>query len=138
MINSMSIQHKLYSNINKSVLSHIFDDFEASELFMNLYILIQLSCSSLFFSKLWRRIHNQSTHTLRTVFFFGDRSSTRFCESIPDVFCNERTKQREGAGQSFVLFICVQGTERARAAAWTALDTRVPQTQPRKGNHHDF
>lgn len=97
MINSMSIQHKLYSNINKSVLSHIFDDFEASELFMNLYILIQLSCSSLFFSKLWRRIHNQSTHTLRTVFFFGDRSSTRFCESIPDVFCNERTKRRCGS-----------------------------------------
>lgn len=45
------------------------------------------------------------THTLRTVFFFGDRSSTRFCDSIPDVFCREKeTKQREGVGYCFDLF----------------------------------
>lgn len=38
--------------------------------------------------------------TLRTVFFFGERSSTRFCDSIPDVFCINRTR-REGVGYCY-------------------------------------
>lgn len=35
------------------------------------------------------------TPTLRTVFFFGDRSSTRFCDSIPDVFCKARIRRAD-------------------------------------------
>lgn len=50
---------------------------------------------------------------------------------------NNKTKRRCGL-VFYSLCICVKGTVRARAAVWTALDTRVPQTQPRKGNHHDF
>lgn len=61
----------------------------------------QLSCTSEFFTKLWWWIHKWPTHTLRTVFFFGDRSSTRFCDSIPDVFCRNRTR-REGVGYCYV------------------------------------
>lgn len=82
--------------------------------------------------------HTQ-THTLRTVFFFGDKSSTRFCDSIPDVFCRNKNKTKKRGRLVFgSLYVCVKGTVRARAAVWIALDTRVPQTQPRKGNHYDF
>lgn len=64
------------------------------------------------------------TRTLRTVFFFGDKSSTRFCDSIPDVFCRNKNKTETRRGLVFwSLCVCVKGTVRARAAVWRALDT---------------
>lgn len=74
-----------------------------------MYKICNITCITLIRLYIFDILFNFSP-TLRTVVFFGDRSSTRFCDSIPDVFCWKRIREGVGCGYAQLASL-VKGTE---------------------------
>lgn len=58
----------------------------------------------------------------------------------PSRMCSVEIEQEEKVLVIIMFYwhLFLKGTVRARAVVWTALVTKVPQIQPRKGKYHDF